>query len=135
MKTMKLALLFTVSLALTASAQDPASDARAAVEAAGGMVMETAIGSGEWVVGFHIHGKDVVDADIAHVALMTGVVELNLGGTGIGDAGLYIGPDSIIGKQAGTGFSHAVEIRLTGQIFSQGFPVVTWIDFIPFMGG
>jgi len=88
MKSMKLALLLTVSLALTATAQDPASDARAAVEAAGGMVMETAIGSGEWVVGFHIHGKEVTDADLAHVAQMTGVVELNLGGTGIGDAGL-----------------------------------------------
>ena len=78
MKSMKLALLLTVSLALTATAQDPASDARAAVEAAGGMVMETAIGSGEWVVGFHIHGKEVTDADLAHVAQMTGVVELNL---------------------------------------------------------
>ena len=52
------------------------------------MVMETAIGSGEWVVGFHIHGKDVTDADLAHVARMTGVVEVNLGGTGLGDAGL-----------------------------------------------
>jgi len=88
MKSMKLALLLTVSLTLTASAQDPASDARAAVEAAGGMVMETAIGSGEWVVGFHIHGKEVEDASLAHVAQMTGVVELNLGGTGITDAGL-----------------------------------------------
>ncbi len=88
MKSMKPALLLTLSLALTASAQDPASDARAAVEAAGGMVMETAIGSGEWVVGFHIHGKDVTDADLAHVAQMTGVVELNLGGTGVSDSGL-----------------------------------------------
>ena len=75
-------------LVLSASAQDPADDARAAVEAAGGMVMETAIGSGEWVVGFHIHGKEVTDADLVHVAGMAGVVELNLGGTGIGDAGL-----------------------------------------------
>ena len=82
MKSMKLALFLTVSLALTASAQDPASDAREAVEAAGGMVMETAIGSGEWVVGFHIHGKDVTDADLAHVAQMSGVVELNLGAPG-----------------------------------------------------
>ena len=88
MKTMKLALLLTISLSLTASAQDPTSDARAAVEAAGGMVMETAIGSGEWVVGFHIHGKEVADADLAHVAQMTGVVELNLGGTGVSDSGL-----------------------------------------------
>lgn len=88
MKSMKLALLLTVSFALTASAQDPASDARKAVEAAGGMVMETSIGSGEWVVGFHIHGKEVKDADLAHVAQMAGVVELNLGGTAVSDAGL-----------------------------------------------
>jgi len=88
MKSMRIALLLTVGLVLTASAQDPVEDARVAVEAAGGMVMETAIGSGEWVVGFHIHGKDVTDADLAHVAKMTGVVELNLGGTGIGDIGL-----------------------------------------------
>ena len=88
MKSMKLALLLTASLALTAYAQDPVSDARKAVEAAGGMVMETAIGSGEWVVGFHIHGKEVKDADLAHVAQMAGVVELNLAGTAITDAGL-----------------------------------------------
>ena len=88
MKSLQSLFVLTACLVLTASAQDPVDDARAAVEAAGGMVMETAIGSGEWVVGFHIHGKDVTDADLSHVARMTGVVEVNLGGTGIGDTGL-----------------------------------------------
>jgi hypothetical protein len=88
MKSLSLTLALIVSFAYTAFAQDPSSDARAAVEAAGGTFIETAVGSGEWTLGFHIHGREVKDADLANIAKVNGVVEINLGGTGVGDAGL-----------------------------------------------
>ena len=88
MKSLSLTLALFVSFALPSQAQDPSAEARAAVEAAGGTFLETALGSGEWTIGFHIHGKDVLDADLANVAKVSGVVEVNLGGTGVGDAGL-----------------------------------------------
>ena len=87
-KSLSLTLALFVSLSVSSQAQEPSADARAAVEAAGGTFMETAVGSGEWTIGFHIHGKDVVDADLVNVAKVVGVVEVNLGGTGIGDAGI-----------------------------------------------
>ena len=88
MKSLSLTLALLVSLSLSSQAQDPSADARAAVEASGGTFMETAVGSGEWTVGFHIHGKDVQDADLVNLAKVRGVVEVNLGGTGISDAGI-----------------------------------------------
>ena len=63
MKSLLLTLSLSVSFTLSAFAQDPSSDARAAVEAAGGTFMETAVGSGEWTIGFHIHGKEVKDVE------------------------------------------------------------------------
>ena len=88
MKSLSLSLSLFALFAGSAFAQDPSNDARAAIEAAGGTFMETAVDSGEWSIGFHIHGKEVKDADLVHIAQLSGVVEINLGGTSIGDAGL-----------------------------------------------
>ena len=64
-------------------------EARSALEKLGGRAQPLARDKPhQWQVDFHLRGRDLTDAGLAHVAALPNVVSLNLRGTKITSAGI-----------------------------------------------